>query len=144
MSVELRPRRLVLVCRAVAVVVVLAFGVLALLLPKGSSDGQQFGVADQVAFFGIGLLLAAAALLLTRARVQADDWGIRVRNVMGERAFPWQVVTSVALAEGAPWAQLELHDDETVALLALQANDGERTVEGVLALRQLLRDSQTG
>ena len=68
MSVELRPRRLVLVCRVVAAVVVVVFGVLAVLLPRGSSEGQQFGAADQVAFFAIGLLLAAAVLLLTRAR----------------------------------------------------------------------------
>ena len=139
MSVELRPRRLVLVCRVVAAVVVVVFGVLAVLLPRGSSEGQQFGAADQLAFFAIGLLLAAAVLLLTRARVQADEWGIRVRNVLGERAFPWPVVVGIDLADGAPWAQLELHDDETVALLALQAADGDRTVEGVLALRRLLR-----
>jgi len=142
-TVELRPHRLVVVCRVVAAVVVAVFGGLALLLPRGSSDGQQFGVADQVAFFGIGLLLAGAALLLTRARVQADGWGVRVRNVLGERAFPWPVVVGVELADGAPWAQLELRDDETVAVLALQANDGERTVDGVLTLRRLLRESRS-
>lgn len=144
MSLELRPRKLVLVCRGVAVVVVVVFAVLAVLLPAGSGDGQQFGPADQVAFFAIGLLLAGAALLLTRARVRADEWGVRVRNVLGERAFPWQVVVGVDLADGAPWAQLELHDDETVALLALQAGDGERTVDGVLALRRLLREHRSG
>lgn len=143
MTVDLRPHRLVVVCRTVATVVVAVFGGLALLLPRGSSDGQQFGVADQLAFFGIGLLLAAAALLLTRARVSADGWGVRVRNVMGERAFPWQVVVGIGLADGAPWAQLELRDDETVGVLALQANDGERTVDGVLALRRLLRESRS-
>ena len=143
MSVELRPRRLVVVCRLVAAVVLAAFGVLALLLPRGSSDGQQFGVADQVAFFGIGVLLAAAVLLLTRARVRADAWGVRVRNVLGERAFPWQVVVAVALPEGSSWAQLELHDDETIALLAVQTSDGERSVEAVLALRGLLRESRS-
>lgn len=143
MSVELRPHRLVVVCRIVAAVVVVVFGGLALLLPRGSSEGQQFGVADQLAFFGIGLLLAGAALLLTRARVNADGWGVRVRNVLGERAFPWQVVVGIELADGAPWAQLELRDDETVAVLALQANDGERTIDGVLALRRLLRESRS-
>lgn len=143
-GIELRPRRLVLVCRTVAVVVVVTFAVLALLLPRGSSDGQQFGVADQVAFFGIGVLLASAAMVLTRARVQADQWGVRVRNVFGERTFPWPVVVAVTLADGAPWASLELHDDETVPLLALQANDRERTVDGVLALRQLLGAAAAG
>ena len=49
------------------------------------------------------------------------------------------VVVSVDLPRGASWAQLELHDDETVALLALQANDGAATIDSVLALRKLLQ-----
>jgi hypothetical protein len=61
--------------------------------------------------------------------------------VLGERYFPWGVVVGVHLPEGASWAQLELHDDETVALLALQTNDGDATIDNVLALRKLL---QTG
>lgn len=137
--VEVRPERLVRICRVLAAVVVVAFGVLALLLPRGSSGDQRFGVGDQVAFFVIGLLLAAGVLALTRARVRADDTGVWVRNVLGERYFPWGVVVGVELPAGAPWAQLELHDDETVALLGIQTSDGERAVEAVLALRGLAR-----
>lgn len=141
-AVEVRPRRLVLACRSAAVLVVVVFGVLALLLPRGASGGQQFGAPDQIAFFGLGLLLAAAVLLLTRARVRGSEQGVWVRNPFGERFFPWGVVVAVHLDDGAPWAQLELHDDETVALLALQANDRDRAVDGVLALRALLRQSR--
>ena len=141
MSIEAHPRRLTLVCRGVAALVVVVFAVLALLLPRGSADGQVFGPSDQVGFFGIGVLLATGVLCLTRSRVRADASGIWVRNVLGDRYFPWQVVVGVHLPDGASWAQLELQDDETVAVLALQSNDGERTVESVLALRRLLRDS---
>jgi len=141
-TVEVRPRRLALVCRGVAGLVVAVFGVLALLLPRGASGGQQFGAPDQIAFFGLGLLLAVAVLLLTRARVRGGEQGIWVRNPFGERFFPWAVVVAVRLDDGAPWAQLELQDDETVALLALQANDRARAVDGVLALRALLRQSR--
>ena len=140
MSLEIAPRRLTKVCRAVAVVLVLAFGVLALRLADDTE--QAFGPADQVAFFGIGLLLAAAVLAFTRARVRADTQGIWVRNVLGERFFPWQLVVSVDLPDGAGWAQLELHDDETVALLAVQANDGDTAVDAVLALRNLMHTAQ--
>jgi hypothetical protein len=142
MSLVVRPRRLTRVCWAVAILVVLVFGILALLLPRGASGGQQFGPADQVSFFVIGLLLAGAALLFVRARVRADEQGVWVRNVLGERFFPWPVVVSVDLADGAPWAQLELHDDETVALLAVQANDGDTAVDAVLALRNLLQNAR--
>jgi len=141
-TVEARPRRLTLVCRGVAALVVVTFGVLALLLPRGSSNGQVFGPADQVGFFGIGLLLAVGVLCLTRPRVRADGHGVWVRNVLGDRFFPWQVVVGVHLPDGASWAQLELQDDETVAVLALQRSDQEPTVEAILAMRTLLRASR--
>ncbi len=138
MSVEVRPRRLTYVCRAVAALVLVVFAGLAVLLPAGSSGGQVFGPADQVGFFGIGVLLAVVVLGFTRARVRADQNGIWVRNLLGDRHFPWGVVVSVDLPESAPWAQLNLHDDETVALLAIQSNDGDAAVDAVLALRKLL------
>ena len=122
--------------------VIVTFGVLALLLPQGASGDQRFGVGDQIAFFAMGLLLAVAVLALTRFRVRADTEGIWVRNVLGERYFPWGVVVGIDLPSGASWAQLELHDDEIVALLALQSNDGDATVDSVLALRNLRQTGQ--
>ncbi|MCU1692857.1 MAG: hypothetical protein JWM64_1948 [Frankiales bacterium] len=141
--VVVRPRRLLVYCRVVAVLVVLAFVGLALALPKGQSESASFGVADQVAFVVLGLLVAAVPLGFTRVRVRADERGVWVRNV-GERFLPWEVVVGVHLPESAPWALLELQDDETVGLLALQSNDRAHAVEGVLALRRLLKASQDG
>ena len=134
--IEVRPRRLARVCWAATALVLLVFTGLALVLPEG---GQQVSVGDQVSFFLVGVLLAVGLVAFTRFRVRADATGIWVRNVLGERYFPWQVCVAVHLPEGASWAQLELHDDETVALLALQANDGDATIDSVLALRQLLQ-----
>jgi hypothetical protein len=141
MTVTAAPRRLTWVGRGTALVTLVVFGVLALLLP-GKAGDASVGVADQLAFFGIGVLLAAACVALTRPRARADERGIWVRNVMGERFFPWAVVVAVRLDEGAPWAQLELHDDETVSLLAVQASDGDDAVEAVLQLRALLQTAQ--
>lgn len=136
------PRRLTLVCRLVALLVLVAFGVVAVLLPRGADGDQVFGLADQVAFFGIGVVLALGVLAFTRARVRADERGIWVRNVLEDRFFPWGVVAAVELGDGSPWAQLVLQDDDTVALLALQANDGDTTVDAVLALRALMQTAQ--
>jgi hypothetical protein len=137
MSLELRPRRLVTVCRGAALLTVVVFTTIAVLLPRGSSGGKQFGPVDQVLFFLTGLALAGAVLLLTRPRVWADEQGIRVRNVLGVRFFSWPVVVGVLLPDGASWAQLELHDDQQVALLAIQANDGELAQTAVQQLRHL-------
>ena len=140
--VVVRPRRLTRVCRLVAALVVVVFTVVAVTL-RAAEGGQVFGPADQVAMVVLGLLLAAAVLAFTRARVEADVTGVRVRNVVGERGIPWDVVREVRLDDGQPWASLELHDDDTLSLLAVQANDGETAVRDVLALRALLRASRS-
>lgn len=140
--VVVRPRVLRIVCVAVSVLVLVSFGALALVLPRGATGGVQFGPADQVAFFLLGVLISAVPLALARVRVAADERGVWLRNGLGERFLPWGVVVSVELPEGAPWAHLELQDDETAALLAVQSNDGERAVDAVLALRRALRASR--
>ncbi|MDP9497828.1 MAG: PH domain-containing protein [Actinomycetota bacterium] len=141
MTVSYRPRRLTRVCRGVAALVVVVFTVIGVTL-RSAAGGDAFGVADQIAMIAFGLLLASAVLSFTRARVTGDATGMRIRNVFGEKFVPWQVVRDVRLDDGQPWAHLELHDDETLALLALQANDGEYAVRGVLGLRELMRTSR--
>lgn len=138
----LRPHRLVIVARIAAVALVVVFGAVATLLRSGGEGRATFQLADQVAMFLLGCLLAGLVLLLTRPRVLADETGVRVRNVIGETALPWQVVVAVRLDDGAPWAVLDLADDDQVSVLAVQANDGERAVDAVLALRRLLHASR--
>ncbi len=139
--VVIRPIRLVRVAWFAAVLLVAVFSVVAVALRTGG-DAQVFGLADQVAMVVFGLLAAGAVLGFTRARVCADASVVRVRNVLGERVLPWQVVRAVRLDAGSPWASLELQDDDTVALLAVQANDKEHAVRAVLALRELLAASR--
>jgi hypothetical protein len=137
-----RPRRLLVVCRIAGAVLLVVFGTLAVLLRHGSAGGAAFGIGDQIAFFGIGVLLAWAVLQFTRARVEADERGLRIRNYVGEKVIPWQVVAAVRLDDGSPWASLDLQDDDTIALLAVQANDGLYAVETVLELRRLMASSR--
>lgn len=143
----LRPVRLLRVARVAAALVVGVFVVVAIALGSAGEGpvrpGQlRFGLADQLAMVGLGLLAAGAILLFTRPRVLADDDGLLVRNVLGETRLPWQVVLAVRLDEGEPWASLDLADDDQLALMALQANDGQHAVDGVLALRRLLAASR--
>ena len=138
----LRPRRLLIVCRLAGATLLVVFGVVAYLLPRGSAGGQQFGLPDQIAFFCIGALLAWAVLMFTRVRVIADERSVRVRNYAGEKDIPWQVVAGVRLDDSSPWASLDLQDDDTIALLAVQANDGATAVDAVIELRRLLAVSR--
>jgi hypothetical protein len=142
-TVVARPRRLTAVCWAVAALVVVVFGVLAVALGRGPEGDAQFRTADQIAFFLLGVIIAGVALLFTRARIVATADGIHVRNPFGTKDVPWQVVRAVRLDDGSPWAVLELQDDETVQLLAVQANDGDSAVDVVLELRALLQASRS-
>lgn len=136
-----RPRRLTWVCWGAAVLTTAVFGGVGVLLAR--TEGEMgFGLFDAVAMTLLGALLGGCALVFTRARVVAGADGVRVRNGLGEKGFPWEVVRAVRFDEGSSWASLELEDDDTVALLAVQANDGERAVDAVVALRRLLEQSR--
>ena len=137
-----RPRKLARVAWLTAALVVGFFTLIAIALLRAPRGEASFQLIDSVAMVGLGLVLGGCVLLLTRARVEADASGIRVRNVLGETVLPWGVVAAVHLDDASPWASLELQDDDTVALFAIQANDGASAVDAVLALRRLLAASR--
>jgi len=122
-----------------AFVVFAIFTVVATALHGTTDSGKGvFQTSDQIAMIGLGVLGALGILAFTRPRVRADERGIRVRNVVGGYDLPWEVVRSVQFRKGAPWASLELHDDDEVALMAVQAADKGQAVATVRALRALL------
>lgn len=141
-SVVVRPVRLRVVVYLVAAVVAVAFGLIGWALTRAQGE-MQFGPVDQALMTGFGLLLAGVALGFTRARVVAGPDGLRVRNLARERRVPWALVRGIRFDDGAPWATLELQDDDTLTLFAVQASDGPRAARAVLAMRQLLAQSRT-
>jgi hypothetical protein len=132
----LRPRRVLVAAWVGAVGTVVAFVVVALLL-RTSNTGVYFRTADQVAMVLLGVLIAAGVLLLARPRVRADARGVEVRNVGVPRYLPWELVRAVSFPDGASWARLDLPDDEYLAVMAVQAVDGQRAVAGIRQLRAL-------
>ncbi|MEU7656458.1 PH domain-containing protein [Micromonospora taraxaci] len=136
--VRLKPRRIRVVCWSAAVALLLVFGLVATSLSGPTGDGYgSFQRGDQIAMIGLGVFGALGFLMFTRPRVEADARGIRVRNVISSYELPWEVVRGVRFDRGAPWASLELHDDDLLPMVALQAADKELAVEGVRALRRL-------
>ncbi|MGC5032052.1 PH domain-containing protein [Micromonospora sp. DT229] len=137
-SVRLRPRRIRVVCWVSAVVLVVVFALIATTLtgPTGNGFGT-FQRGDQFAMIGLGVIFALGTLLFTRPRVDADARGVRVRNIIGSYELPWEVVRGIRFDRGAPWAALELYDDDLLPMVALQAADKQLAVDGVRALRRL-------
>jgi hypothetical protein len=135
-TVVVRPRKVLIAAWVGAVAVMVLFVVVAVLL-RGDETGVYFRFADQVALVVLGLLIAGGVLLLARPRVRADAEGIEVRNILTTQRLSWHVVRRVAFPDGASWARLDLPDDEYLPVLAVQAVDGYRAVEGIARLRAL-------
>jgi len=131
---EARPRKARRIAIAAAALVIAVFAVVAALLRR-TPTGVYFRLSDQVAMVLLGLLLAGAALLFARPRVRAAAEGVEVRNLLGTRTIPWELVLRVSFPDGAPWARLELPDDEYIAVMAIQSADGRHAVRDIRALR---------
>lgn len=126
-----------LLCGAVGAVVFGALLVVALTLPSNSTGVVEFGVVDQVAIAGLGLILGVGIGLLGRSRVDADADGVRVRNVVSTRELSWRAVRAVRFDRKSSWASLLLENGDETAVLAVQAADREHAVRAVEGLRAL-------
>jgi Bacterial PH domain len=143
--VRARPQRIRVVCWVIAVAVVIVFSAVATSLHGKTGDGPgAFQRGDQLAMIGLGVLTALGVLMLARPSVEADSKGIRVRNVVGSYDLPWEVVRAVTFRRGAPWLALDLHDDDVVAVMAVQAADKGYAVRVTRELRALHAAHQAG
>lgn len=142
-AVVVRPRKVMISAWVGAVLTVAFFTVIAVLL-RSSYTGVYFRLADQVAMVVLGLLIAGGLLLLARPRVRADADGIEVRNIVATRRVPWEFVRHVSFPDGASWARLDLADDEYIPILAIQAVDGRRAVDGITKVRALHAAARAG
>jgi len=137
--VDVRPKRVRVVAWVTAAAILAVFSAVATALTGSTGEGNAvFRPGDQAAMIGLGVCGALAALAFARPRVWASEQGIRVRNVFATYELPWNVVRAVRFDKSHPWAQLELQDDDTVSLLAIQAVDKEHALDAVRALRGLL------
>lgn len=139
-----RPYWTRIVVWVMSVLLVAAMVVVGLLLKQSNSGTVTFQTADQVAMIGFGVLAATAMLVLTRPYLKADERGVEIRNLGGVTRLPWQVIRSVRFSGATPWATLELADDDTISVLAIQEVDRLRAVRAIEALRALHRRASEG
>ncbi|TYP84648.1 PH domain-containing protein [Blastococcus xanthinilyticus] len=136
-TVSAVPRRMRLLLGGVGGVVLVVAVVVALALPSTPNSVVEYGVVDQVAIGGLGLVLAAGVLFLGRSRLDADASGVRVRNLVVHHQVPWTAVRAVRFERSSAWGSLLLENGDEISLHALQAVDGERAVRAVEGLRAL-------
>jgi hypothetical protein len=136
-TVTARPHRLRVVAWVCAVAIVAVFSLVATALTGPTEGGGTFARGDQLAMVGLGALIAGGVLLFTRPRVWADSRGIRIRNVLASYELPWEVIRRVRFDDSSPWAALDLQDDDTVALMAIQRSDHAQSLVAIRGLRAL-------
>lgn len=135
--VTARPYKSARISIAVAAVVVIAFAICAVILPR-TTDGVTFTGADQVGIFGCGVLVAIGILCFTRPRIRADASGVDTRSFFGGyRHVDWGLVTTVEFPPKGRFARLVLPGDELITLYAVQRGDSERSVVIMRQLRAL-------
>lgn len=103
-----------------------------------------FRKGDQFAMIGLGVVFALGIMAVARPRVEADAQGLRVRNIIGGYELPWGAVRAVAFERSQPWLSLELENDDTVSVLAVQAVDRAYALGAVQSLRALHAAARAG
>jgi hypothetical protein len=137
-TVTAKPRKARVICWIAAPVMLGLFVLIATGLHGSTGDGPgTFQRGDSAAMIGLGVLAALGILLFTRPRLEADETGVRVRNVLGSYDLQWELIRGITFGRGAPWLTLELQDDDVVAVMAVQAADKEYAVKTVRAMRAL-------
>jgi len=132
LPVTWRPQRSRIVAYGFATIVVAGAVVLAVILPP------PFSIADRVAMVGLGCLIAAVLYLLGRCRVEADEEGITLVNVLRVHRYTWPEVLAVTLVEGEPWAKIDFADGSTIGAMGIQGSEKERARRQVAELKALI------
>ncbi|MBU3752263.1 MAG: PH domain-containing protein [Mycobacterium sp.] len=134
---EFRPRAVPRAGIAVAALIAVCGLVLAALNDR--SSGAFMRTADQVAWGGLAVILAAAIVaVLTRPRLRVGPSGLAVRNVLDDRLIPWPDVVDIYFPRGKRWPRVELQAHEYVPVLAIHSADGDRAVAAMDTLRELM------
>ncbi|MBL3666035.1 PH domain-containing protein [Streptomyces sp. M2CJ-2] len=131
LPVTFRPGRTRAVLLGAAAALFGALSLLALLL-------EQVDPGERISFVFTGALLAGVLVLLARPRVDADESGITVVNIVGRRRLEWAQILQVNLRPGDPWVFLDLSDGTSMPVLGIQPGIArERAIADAQALRAL-------
>ncbi|NUW31275.1 PH domain-containing protein [Nonomuraea sp. SMC257] len=134
LPVTWRPSRGRIVPYAFAVIVVVGAVLMALFI------AEPFMIADRIAFVVFGLAVAWVLHLLGRVRVQADDEGLTIVNVLRTHRYSWPEVIDVTLLVGDPWPKLDFSDGRTIGAMGIQGSEKARARRATAELAALIRE----
>ncbi len=137
--IVLRPRRGRFVVYVCAVAVLAVLGGIAVALPS-----ETWGLSSRVGLALVAVVTAAFLHRLASVRVEADDDGVRVVNILTSRRLAWAEVVGVRLVADDPWMMLDLSDGTAMAAMGVQKADGDRARRQAKAFaRMVVERTQT-
>jgi hypothetical protein len=101
-------------------------------------DAANTRLADRIGIGLLGVPVVVVLLILARPRLDADEHGLTVVNLVRRRRVSWPEVVAVGMAETQSWASLDLTDGTALPVLALQTADGRRYRRSVDELNALI------
>ncbi|MFB9895198.1 PH domain-containing protein [Planobispora takensis] len=129
-----RPKVGPIVAYGLAVLLMLGAVAMAVFLPP------PFTIVDKIAVVALAGLVCWVLHLLGRCRVEADERGITLFNVLKVHRYEWPEVIAVTLTESEPWAKIDFSDGMTIGAMGLQGSEKERTARQVRELAALIRE----
>lgn len=107
-----------------------------LMLP---ADAQaQFGWFQRATMLFFFACMLAVLYGVFRTRVEVLDRGVAVTNGYHRHELYWAEVVSISLTSARPWAQMDLSDGSTVAVMALQGADGRSALRATREIAELI------
>lgn len=130
------PRRTRMAAYTVAVGVLVVLTVTGLVMQRFGP--QIWGVGDTVGLIGTAVVIAAGALAVARPRLDCDERGCVVVNLVTTRALEWEEIVHVSFRPGDPWITLDLADGRTWPVMALQSSGKQHFRVGLAQFLALL------
>ncbi|MFI6319222.1 PH domain-containing protein [Nonomuraea sp. NPDC050556] len=133
LPVTWRPRRGRIVPYVFAAVILLGAVLMAIFI------ADPFKLPDRLAIVGFGLAVAAVLHMLARVRVEADEQGLTVVNVLRTHRYTWPEVLDVTLIAGEPWPKIDYSDGMTIGAMGIQGSEKALARKATAELAALIR-----
>jgi len=131
-----RPRLARVVTLAIGVLLAVGTVVLITLLPRLYDRDVTLDLVGigLVGLFGVWFCWRQASVVAV-----PDDHGLYVRNLIFTRRLEWAEIVLVRFGQGRAWAQLDLSDGDTLAVMGIQRSDGARAEQEATRLATLVQ-----
>ncbi|MGC5616880.1 PH domain-containing protein [Georgenia sp. Z1491] len=114
-------------------------GAAAIILLTGRIPGvEHWDLTDQLLTALLALIIVGVLERQARVAALPDEAGLTVRNFLSGRRVEWAEILGVEYGEHRPWANLDLADSSTLAVMAVQRSDGRRATVAAARLSTLV------